>query len=702
MATASDLGRLRTSEMAAAAVDWRQVAYKCLLSRAVDKLEEERLLKEKKILYQFSARGHELGQVLLGQLLDHRHDAASGYYRSRPFMLSLGLALEDAIAAPMMRAGSFSDGRDIGVVYNMPGEEHATVLPMSGGVGAQYTPVAGWAQSILYRRDTLGEEVWRGAIATALGGDASVATNGFWSALTIATTLRLPMLFFIEDNGYGISVTSDMQTPGRNIAANLESFNGLSIFDGDGTEPREAATTIATAIAGIRSEGGPALVRLTVPRLCGHSGQDTQAYKTEKQLAAERARDPLPKLRRFLIPNTLTASEWRDLEQQAAADVESALDSALSRPLPDTAAITRFVFSERDETGDVMMQKQGGLWPADHDFGPSTRQVIAEPGRINLVTAIRRTLDSELARNDKMVVFGEDVAAKGGVHAVTLGLAEKHGGDRVFDTSLSEEGIIGRAVGMAAAGLLPVPELQFRKYADPAEEQLNDCGTMRWRTANRFAAPMVVRVAGGFFKCGDPWHSQSNEVKWVHATGWQVAMPSNAEDAVGLLRYALRDNNPTIFFEHRNLLDLAWSRRPYPGDDFIVPFGEAATLRRGRDISVISWGAMVPRCEAALQRLDVDAELIDLRTLAPWDDTAVLESVRKTRRCLIVHEDTRTAGFGAEIAARVADECFFDLDAPVRRLAVADVPSPHSPLLLDAVVPGEADIAAAISELCQV
>ncbi|MEJ2161000.1 MAG: transketolase C-terminal domain-containing protein [Chromatiales bacterium] len=703
MATASDFGRLQTSDnAAAAAIDWRQVAYKCLLSRAVDKLEEERLLKEKKILYQFSARGHELGQVLLGQLLDHRHDAASGYYRSRPFMLSLGLALEDAIAGPMMRSGSFSDGRDIGVVYNMPGHDAATVLPMSGGVGAQYTPVAGWAQSIFYHRDTLQDESWRGALAVALGGDASVATNGFWSALTIATTLQLPMLFFIEDNGYGISVTSDMQTPGRNIAANLESFSGLAIFDGDGTEARDAANAIASAIGQIRAGGGPALVRLTVPRLCGHSGQDTQAYKSEEQIAAERARDPLPKLRRFLVPNSLTATEWRDLENRANADVEGALESALARPLPDPAGITRFVFSERDERGDIVMQQQGGLGPSGHDFGPATAEVATEPGRINLVTAVRRTLDAELALNARMMVFGEDVAAKGGVHAVTLGLAEKHGYDRVFDTSLSEEGIIGRSLGMAAAGLLPVPELQFRKYADPAEEQLNDCGTMRWRTANRFAAPMVVRVAGGFFKCGDPWHSQCNEVKWVHATGWQVAMPSNAEDAVGLLRFALRDNNPTIFFEHRNLLDLAWARRPYPGDDYVVPFGKAATLRQGSEISVITWGAMVPRCEAALQRVEADAELIDLRTLSPWDDEAVLESVRRTRRCLIVHEDTRTAGFGAEIAARVADECFFDLDAPVRRLAVADVPSPHSPLLLDAVVPGEEDIAAAIGALCQV
>jgi 2-oxoisovalerate dehydrogenase E1 component len=272
----------------------------------------------------------------------------------------------------------------------------------------------------------------------------------------------------------------------------------------------------------------------------------------------------------------------------------------------------------------------------------------------------------------------------------------------VFDTSLSEEGIVGRAVGMALAGLVPVPEIQFRKYADPAAEQLNDCGTLRWRTANRYAAPMVVRMPGGFFKCGDPWHSQSNEVQFVHAIGWRVAMPSNAEDAVGLLRAALRGNDPTIFFEHRAMLDGAWARRPYPGDDYVLAFGKARILRAGEALTIVSWGAMVERCEQALAAAAVDAELIDLRTLSPWDREAVLASVRKTRRCLIVHEDNGTAGFGAEIAAVLAKDAFFDLDAPIERMAMPDVPSPHSPLLLDAVLPSVARLAAAMRTLVAV
>jgi 2-oxoisovalerate dehydrogenase E1 component len=285
------------------------------------------------------------------------------------------------------------------------------------------------------------------------------------------------------------------------------------------------------------------------------------------------------------------------------------------------------------------------------------------------------------------------------VHGATLGLQEKYGRTRVFDTSLSEEGIIGRAVGMALAGLMPIPEIQFRKYAEPAAEQLNDCGAMRWRTNNRFAAPMVVRMPGGFFNCGDPWHSQTNEVAWTHAIGWRLAMPSNAEDAVGLLRSALRGNDPTIFFEHRAMLDAASARRPYPGDDYVIPFGKARIVRPGTELTVVTWGAMVERCERAAELSAVDAEVLDLRTLSPWDRAAVLESVGRTRRCLIVHEDTYTAGFGAEIAATVARECFFNLDAPPERLTMPDTPSPHNPLLLEAVVPSVERITAAIRQI---
>ena len=359
----------------------------------------------------------------------------------------------------------------------------------------------------------------------------------------------------------------------------------------------------------------------------------------------------------------------------------------------------RFVFSERDSGGAHEVQSQGGLWAEDGAPAGGSARAEAERPAHQHGDRDRRTLEHELEVNPRMVVFGEDVGRKGGVHAATIGLQERFGAARVFDTSLSEEGIIGRAVGMALAGLMPVPEIQFRKYADPAAEQLNDCGTLRWRTANRFAAPMVVRIPGGFFKCGDPWHSQSNEVQWLHGIGWRLAMPSNAEDAVGLLRSALRGNDPTIFFEHRSLLDAPWARRAYPGDGFALPFGVARRLCSGDQLTVVSWGAMVERCESALERAAVAADLLDLRTLSPWDKDAVLASVRRTHRCLIVHEDNLTAGFGAEIAALLAAEAFFDLDAPIERMAMPDIPSPHNPVLLEAVLPGVEGIALRMREL---
>jgi 2-oxoisovalerate dehydrogenase E1 component len=662
------------------APDWKRVAYLLRLSRALDDIEESKLLPERKVLYQFSARGHDFAQILLGLKLTDPHDGVAVYYRSRPMMLALGVDLEDAAAGPLARSGSFSDGRDIGVVFNMPGKGGATVLPACGGVGAQYTPAAGWAQAIRFRREALGDAGYSRSIAVVLGGDASVATNGFWSALTIATTQRLPILFYIEDNGYGISVSSQHQTPGGNIAANLRSFTGLTILEGDGADPREASELTSQAVDLVRRERGPVLLRLTVPRLSGHSGQDTQAYKSPDVVARERARDPLGRLHRFLVPGVFAESEWTQLEDEARRDVAAAIERAMARPLPNPATVTSHVFSEA-------VQTQGGLAPEGHVFPASTLVAHPEATRINMLTAIRRTLDVELASNARMVVFGQDVGPKGGVHGATLGLQDKYGQARVFDTSLSEEGIIGRAVGMAVAGLLPVAEIQFRKYADPAAEQLNDCGTMRWRTNNRFAAPMVVRMPGGFFKCGDPWHSQTNEVAWVHGIGWHVAVPSNAEDAVGLLRTALRGNDPTIFFEHRAMLDSAGARRPYPGDDFVIPFGVARTVRSGSELTIVTWGAMVERCEQAAAACGVDVEVLDLRTLSPWDKSAVLASVDRTRRCIIVHEDNATAGFGAEIAAVLAKEAFFNLDAPIERLTMPDIPSPHSPVLLDAAVP---------------
>jgi len=668
-------------------VDWREVARLVLTSREMDRIEEEELVPAKQVLYQFSARGHDLAQVLLGLKL-RNGDAACGYYRSRPLLLALGVPLADALGSGMGRAGGYSDGRDIGVVFNFPNPGGAHALPMSGGVGAQYTPAAGWAQAVKYQAEVLGERA-AGSIGVVLGGDASCATGGFWSALTIATTQRLPLLMYVEDNGYGISVPSTYQTPGQDIAANLASFTGLTIFNGDGTDPVEAARLVDAAVAHVRGQRGPALLRLTVPRLEGHSYQDTQTYKSEAEIAAEWARDPLPKLKAHCAERQIGEAEWAELEQRVEWEVGQARDEAKARPVLPVASMADNVFFSGEQ---ATVGGRAGL-----SLDGTHEEPRPDGQRINMVTAIRRVIEQELAANPRMCVFGEDVGPKGGVHAVTLGLQERFGVKRVFDTSLNEEGIVGRAAGMAMAGLLPVPEIQFRKYAEPATEQINDIGTMRWRTANRFAAPMVLRVPGGFFKCGDPWHSQTNEVQFVHNPGWLVAVPSNAEDAVGLLRAALRGNDPVLFFEHRAMLDDSWARRPWPGDAYVLPFGRAKKTRAGDKITIVTWGAMVPRCEAAVE--GISADVIDLRTLMPWDREAVLDSVRRTRRCLIVHEDLRTGGFGAEIAAVVADEAFLDLDAPVARVTMPDIPSPHHPSLLEAAVPSAGRIRAEIDRL---
>jgi len=670
-------------------IDWRRVAYLVQVSRALDELEEKTLVPARKMFYQFSARGHDVAQVLLGTQLTGRHDAICGYYRSRPVLLSLGVSIADALSSALMREGGYSGGRDIGTVFNYPNPNGPSALPMCGGVGAQFTPTAGWAQAIDYRATVLNEPGYGASIGVALGGDASVATNGFWSALTMATALKLPMLFYIEDNGYGISVPSNLQTPGADIAANLASFRGLRILSGDGTEPQEAASLVKDAVGFVRNERAPALLRLTVPRLEGHSFQDTQTYKSEAIVKSEWARDPLPKLRTHLYD--LLGADWDRIADEARRDVAAALVDAEACAVADLSRTARHVFFDGE------MQGAGGQWSEGYQPPASTDASLREGQRINMVTAIRRALEHELAINPRMVVFGEDVGPKGGVHAVTLGLQEKFGEARVFDTSLSEEGIIGRAVGMALAGLVPVPEIQFRKYAEPAAEQLSDCGTLRWRTNNRFAAPIVVRMPIGFFKCGDPWHSQTNEVQFVHAPGWKVAVPCNAEDAVGLLRGALRGNDPVMFFEHRNMLDATSARRPYPGDDFVLPFGVARTILEGDDLTIVTWGAMVERCLEAASEHSV--HILDLRTLMPWDRDAVIGSVKRTRRCLVVHEDLMTAGFGAEIAAVVASECFLDLDAPVSRLAMPDIPSPHNPALMEWALPSVEGIAAKIEDL---
>ncbi len=675
--------------------NWIQAARQLLLSRQIDNLEIDSLVPQGKIKYQFSAHGHELAQVLLAQALDHPHDAATVYYRSRPFVLASGLSPTAALAAGMARAAGPTLGRDVGVMFNLPSRGGITIFPTSGDVGAQYTPAVGWAQAIQYRAQVMRQAEWQNAIAVALGGDGSVAANGFWAALNIVTTLKLPYLFFIEDNSYGISVPSAFQVPEGNVAQNLTCYGGLCIRDGSGSQPDQAWQAISSAVEYVRSGAGPCLLRLRVPRLLGHTYVDNQAYKSAQQRAEEAARDPLVHLKDYLEAEKIfTATQWQALEQEVAQEIDAALHAAEEIPQPEPASALHHRFFEG------VAPHQGGLRPegANLPLGPDLPQPSGP--RINLIDAVRRTLEVEMTHNPRLLVFGEDVGVKGGVHGATHDMQHHFGPERVFDTSLNEDGIIGRSIGMALAGLLPVPEIQFRKYADPAHEQINDLGFLRWRTANHFAAPVIVRIPVGFSKkTGDPWHSFSAEAVYAHTLGWRIAFPSNAEDAVGLLRTALRGDDPTFFFEHRALLDTPEGRRPYPGDAYCLPFGRAARLLEGRALTIVTWGAMVGRCLEAAQNFPGQVDLFDLRTIIPWDQEAVLESVHRTGKALIVHEDTLTSGFGAEISAIIAEQAFSHLDAPIARLATPDVPIPYNIPMMDAVLPTAARIQERIQTL---
>ena len=675
--------------------NWLEVAQKVLLSRQMDRLEVEQLTPQGKVKYQFSAGGHELAQILLAQALTHPHDAATIYYRSRPFMLAKGLNAVDALAAGMARSAGPSLGRDTGVMYNLPGQGALTILPTSGNVGAQYTPAAGWAQSIRYHTQVLEEPGWNGAIAVAMGGDGSVASNGFWAALNIVTTLWFPYLFFIEDNQFGLSVPSLCQTPGGDIATNLVCYENFKTLEADGFDPLATWKAIKEAVDFVRREGGPCLLRMLVPRLGGHTFVDNQAYKTAKQRADDIARDPLPRLKAFMLEQgILDDAGWQKLETDVTQELSQALQVAEATPEPSPNTTLEHIYFSG------LSPRQGGLRPEGTliPLGSPTPQPSG--ARLNLLDAVRHTLEVEMERNPRIAVFGEDVGLKGGVHGATMGMQTRFGEDRVFDTSLNEDGIIGRSTGMALAGLLPVPEIQFRKYADPAHEQLNDLGTLRWRTANNFAAPVVVRIPVGYAKkTGDPWHSVSAESIYAHFIGWRIAFPSNAEDAVGLLRTALRGDDPTFFFEHRALLDSPEARRPYPGDDYCLPFGKASKLTHGDELTVITWGAMVHRCLEAVQSFPERVTLIDLRTILPWDKDGVLESVRQSGKVLIVHEDTITNGFAAEIIATLVENAFTDLDAPIARLATPDVPIPYNIGLMESILPSVERIHQKIEDL---
>jgi 2-oxoisovalerate dehydrogenase E1 component len=672
---------------------WLSLLERALISRAMDDLEVTKEYRpnpdkplEGRLKFQFGAKGHEIPQLIAAALLNHPQDGATVYYRSRPLMLGVGLSPWEAFASNMHKLEGVSGGRDIGVVFNHKQPGGVTVLPASGDVGAQFTPAVGWAQAVQYRAKELGDEEYAGAVALAHAGDGATSTNGFWAALNIAAPRKLPYIMLIEDNRYALSVPWRYQTAAPSIAENLANFRDLNLQSVEGSDLEALYSTILSAIRGARGGGGAQLLHVKVPRLTGHNWQDPAAYKTAEEKEEDLRRDPLERLAAYLIEkHGISSEQIEEMRTRAADYAREQAEAAWSegREPQESDALT-FLFSDTKHVEES--------------------EPVTEGPRLTMQQAIRQALDDSMERDPSILVFGEDVGAFGGVHRVTDGLQAKYGEARCFDTSLNEEGIVGRSIGMALNGLRPVPEIQFRKYADPAHEQITDAGSMRWRTNGRFGGPIVLRIPVGYqIMGGDPWHAVCGEAVFAHLPGWQIAYPSNTADAVGLLHTALRGDDPVVFLEHRLLYRLRDANRPYPGAGYTIPFGKAATVREGRDALIVTWGDTVYRAreaaDAVAEATGSQTRIIDLRTIVPWDREAVMAAVREIGRVLVVHEDTVTCGFGAEIAAQIAEDAFVYLDAPVKRVACADIPSPTHHNLFNAVMPTASKVQRALEEL---
>ncbi|MFZ8826648.1 MAG: alpha-ketoacid dehydrogenase subunit alpha/beta [Candidatus Caldipriscus sp.] len=629
-------------------MDWGKVAYFCLLSRFMDLKE-----KSERLPMSFPAMGHELVQVLTALLMEHEKDSASVYYRSRPLALALGMKPEDIFYANMGK------GRDVGMMYYLRGK----ILPTVGDVGGQFPKAVGWAQAIRYKG-------WDGAVAVAMGGDGSVASSGFWSALNIATTLNLPMVFVIEDNGWGIGVPSYLQTPGGNIAENLRSFKNLTVLEGRGYIPEETYRVLKDGFE-IARKNGTVLIRFEVARIEGHSISDRQEYRSREEIEKSREKDPIVYLR-SLVEN------WEEVESKAKGDVERAWEEAKNRE-GERGNLKKYIFFEGEfAQGDKVREFKMNKHP-----------------KMKMALAIRKAMEEALEENEDVLIFGEDVGLKGGIYGITRGFMERFGERRVFDTSLNELGIVGRAEGMAYADLKPIAEIQFRKYADEARQAIHNIGFVRWRTNNAFSAPIILRIPVGFIRgISDPWHSFSAEQEFLHMFGWKIAYPSNAEDAYYLLKEALSMNDPVIFLEHRELYFSKLAEREISE---YLPFGRGRVVKSGNSLTIVSWGYTL--YEALEGVKDMDVEVIDLRTLKPWDEELVFESVKKTGRLLVVHEDSLTCGFGAEIVSRVVEETFESLKIAPRRLAVPNVPIPFSQELFNLAYPTADKIRKVVEEM---
>jgi 2-oxoisovalerate dehydrogenase E1 component len=682
------------------------------LSRRLDDREIQ-LKRQNRIYFQISGAGHEGVLAAAGMLLKPAYDWFYPYYRDRALCLMLGVTPYEML---LQGVGAKDDPSSGG--RQMPshwGSQKLNIVSRSSPTGTQWLQSAGAAEASLYyeefpkaldraKKAPMGQAVRHeaGEITYVSGGEGATSEGEFYEALNAACTKKLPVLFLVEDNGYAISVPIEVQTAGGSISKLVANFAGLHVEECDGTEPLESYGALRRAVEYCRARRGPALVHAHVTRPYSHSlSDDEKLYKSAEEREAEARRDPIPKFGLFLVREGIVDEpELEALEAEVDREILEATDRALAAELPALDSIHRWIYSP--------------------DVDPTSKQFAAEPkfsgDPKTMVEMVAATLMDEMGRDERIVVFGEDVAdcsheqnleevkGKGGVFKATAGLQRKFGSARVFNSPLAEAGIVGRAIGLATRGLKPVPEIQFFDYIWPAMMQLrNELPIMRWRSAGGFKAPVVVRVAiGGYLTGGAIYHSQCGESIFAHSPGLRVVMPSTALDVCGLLRTAIRSDDPVMFFEHKHLYRQPYNRSPYPGSDFTVPFGKAKVVRDGTDVSIITYGALVHRAEVAaaqLAREGVSAEIVDLRSLSPYDWEAIAATVNKTNRVIVAYEDTLSWGYGAEIAARIADQLFGDLDAPVRRVAAEDTYCAYQPKLEDEILPQVEDIVRAVREL---
>ena len=682
------------------------------LSRRLDDREIQ-LKRQNKIYFQISSAGHEAVTAAAALLLRPGVDWLYPYYRDRALCLLLGVTpLETLLQAVGAKNDPSSGGRQMPSHW---GHNRWNIVSKSSCTGTQFVQAIGAAEATQYyerhpkaltqaKKAPLGEFVSHEAeeIVYVSSGDGATSEGEFWESLNVACAKKLPIFYLVEDNGYAISVPVEVQTAGGNIARLTKGFPGLHIGECDGTDPLESYAVCKEAVQYVRERRGPALVHASVTRPYSHSlSDDEKLYKTPEEREAEARRDPLSKFSLFLIRDGLMdQKEIEALEAEVDREVRDAADQALAAEPPEVASITTNIYSP-----DVD--------PTSMAFA-ATPQVHGAPK--TMVEMVAATLMDEMGRDERITVFGEDVAdvsredhlrevkGKGGVFKATAGLQRKYGADRVFNTPLAEASIVGRAIGMATRGLKPVAEVQFFDYIWPAMMQIRDelC-VLRWRSNGNFKAPVVIRVAiGGYLTGGAVYHSQSGESIFTHCPGLRVVMPSTALDVAGLLRTAMRCDDPVMFLEHKHLYRQPYNRAEYPGPDFTVPFGKARLVKEGNQGSIITYGAVVHRAEvaaAALEREGISTEIIDLRSLSPYDWEAIAATVRKTHRVIVAYEDMQSWGYGAEIAARIAEELFDELDAPVKRVAAMDTFCAYQPKLEDAILPQTDDIADAVRKI---